>query len=155
MEESKFYVPTIEEFHVGFEYEQDYDIVLTTLERYESETTWSPKIFKIEDYEFIDHLVIAKFVRVKYLDREDIELLDWVLDEEEDGRMVFTHKYLPYIHLFASIQEYSTYRHITISSDTSILFTGNIKNKSRLRSIMDWTGVLVEKFEGTDEITNI
>jgi hypothetical protein len=155
MEESKFYVPTIEEFHVGFEYEQDYDIVLTTLERYESETTWSPKIFKIEDYEFIDHLVIAKFVRVKCLDREDIESLDWVLDEEEDGRMIFTHKYLSYIRLFASIQEYSTDRHITISSDTSILFTGNIKNKSRLRSIMDWTGVLVEKFEGTDEITNI
>lgn len=145
MEESKFYVPVIEEFHVGFEYETIH-----------GNSYWVKEISDGSEIYHISKYYLPKGeIRVKYLDREDIESLDWTLDSEEDGRMIFTHKYLPYIRLFASIQEYSTDRHVTISSDTSILFTGNIKNKSRLRSIMNWTGTLVEKFEGTNEITNI
>lgn len=155
MEDNKFYVPTIEEFHVGFEFERLVKLKGGTSVPIEEHCEiWEKEVFTEES--LVTALAYWPFVvRVKYLDREDIESLDWVLDEEEDGRMIFTHKYLSYIRLFTSIQEYSTDRPMTISSDTSILFTGNIKNKSRLKSIMDWTGVLVEKFEGTDEITNI
>lgn|SRR4030042_657368 len=167
MEKSKYYTPTIEEFHVGFQF--DY---FASDDSWET-TTYNPLRSKEEEEDYIitlgvvtrmiQHEKAKEHIRVKYLDREDIESLDWVLDIDkyieskysDEGLLVFTHQYLPYIRLFVAIHEYSTDRSVTISSDTSILFTGNIKNKSRLKSIMDWTGTLVEKFEGTDEITSI
>lgn len=82
---SKYYTPEIEEFHVEFEFEQNYDLVLTIEERVQQESTWYPKIFEVKDFEFIEHLIKTEFVRVKHLDKEDIESLGWKLIKTGNG----------------------------------------------------------------------
>ena len=72
--ENKYYTPTIDEFHVGFEYEY-----LTIKD------IWINDIFgsvKPDDTEQMDFEIVRKIckdepnqIRVKYLDKEDIENL--------------------------------------------------------------------------------
>jgi len=76
--DSKFYVPSIEEFHVGFEYEEyqagsgdDYEAQAYSL--------GSPFITNI----YRDNLQEG-WIRVKLLDREDIESLGWKFFPQEN-----------------------------------------------------------------------
>ena len=84
MENNLYYTPTIEEFHVGFEYEEK--IKFTHLIDYDG--TWKHRIFKNRGYingttEFIcinyDLDGGGNNVRVKVLDQSDIESLGWNL----------------------------------------------------------------------------
>jgi len=70
MENNLYYTPTIEEFHVGFEYEE-YQFL---------ERNW-----KIVKCEFIkpDTIIDPKWFRVKTLDQSDIESLGWKLYSQE------------------------------------------------------------------------
>lgn len=71
--ESKYYTPEIEEFHVGFEYE------------FNKNNNWikhqigKPRIFALDDFNNlflnISNDNWGNYVRVKYLDKEDIESL--------------------------------------------------------------------------------
>ena len=63
----KYYQPDISEFHVGFEYEEAWG-----LERVNQE--WIKEVFKIDQSPV--HLLPK--LRVKYLDREDIESCGFV-----------------------------------------------------------------------------
>jgi hypothetical protein len=69
----KYYTPTIEEFHVGFEYESSY------LEDYD---TWKKEIIDTVDVGYFYSTYTGDAVptefRVKYLDREDIESFGFV-----------------------------------------------------------------------------
>ncbi len=66
----KYYTPSIEEFHIGFEYEEKYD-----------SKNWDKREFiyseHIDSYgeDCLDDFIIEGIVRVKYLDKEDIESL--------------------------------------------------------------------------------
>ena len=89
-EKSKYYTPTIEEFHVGFEYEvfEDWDI--------EKEKTWHKQVYDIlksnpERLEYVGG-DMSKF-RVKYLDKEDIESLGFEFNKEYYNNF-FKEKYL-------------------------------------------------------------
>jgi len=67
---AKYYIPTIEEFYVGFEYQ--------IINGYE----WFDKIFSKEDlksflYEELENGLKQQYLRVKYLDKSDIESLLW------------------------------------------------------------------------------
>jgi hypothetical protein len=127
-EENKYYQPTIEEFHVGFEYEA----------------------MMIHEDRFLKHIVeelnhITGFsppteIRVKHLDQEDIESFGWFHDENEcyyDGNWGD-------IALYHSDGERKVrivaYPHSPIKS--SILFNGTIRNKSELKRVLIQIGMI-------------
>ena len=66
--ENKYYKPDIEEFHVGFEYEVE-DLHDNLIDR-----CWRRQVFEGEDATIREWLE-TNDVRVKYLDKEDIESL--------------------------------------------------------------------------------
>ena len=67
MSEKKYYTPSIEEFHVGFEYEISYD----------GETYQSKVVDDSDELHRIKTAIESLWVRVKHLDREDIKSLGW------------------------------------------------------------------------------
>lgn len=81
---SKFYTPTTEEFHIGFEYEitNGYD--------------WVKKTFSHEDfstflYKHLDNAIDQEQIRVKYLDEKDMTELGWLFCNTDNfGYDVFT-----------------------------------------------------------------
>lgn len=87
--ENKYYTPKIEEFHVGFEYEKLYRNI--------KEQWWVDSIWKPNDsvHNFFNLQVpraykIPESIRVKYLDKEDIESLGWVYDKTStNGELKF------------------------------------------------------------------
>jgi len=123
---SKYYTPEIEEFHIGFRFSievteglwlnlvyDEYNTINDVLEN----TDWKPFTIK-------EKLSEGK-VRIKYLDREDIEILGF----EFDGEAIY--KKLD-VTLFMRGSEISIYDH---SRDYSI-FKGTIKNKSELVKLL-------------------
>lgn len=96
--DNKYYTPTIEEFHVGFEYENKQFLKhITNLNEHTEEDytyikcEWSKFIdFKdvfnlfFENGNIVD-ITVPKSIRVKYLDREDIESLNLEVFELDMG----------------------------------------------------------------------
>lgn len=79
-EESKYYAPTIEEFHVGFEYEQR-EMSISDSPKVE----WERRIFEVAELDTnVYRKLNLELVRVKCLDKEDIESLGFV---EEPGQL--------------------------------------------------------------------
>lgn len=127
--ENKYYTPNLEDFHVGFEYEV------------KEEKTFEKVVFKITDiynYPLINTIlnlqekVEDSYIRVKYLDREDIESLGWSYNEE--------FKYFRIREDFILL-EYQN-NEILIQEDGENLFWGKIKNKSELKKLMKQIGIL-------------
>ena len=73
MSEKKYYTPSIEEFHVGFEYEISYD----------GETYQSKVVDDSDELHRIKTAIESLWVRVKHLDREDIESLGWAFFQKD------------------------------------------------------------------------
>jgi hypothetical protein len=120
----KYYTPEIEEFHIGFEYEVDW-----------GPFKWKKAIY--QDYMTADSM--CDDVRVKYLDKEDIESLGFIEDPD------FT-----YLHTFKRVRNnISIYTRnwgvfSIVNEDrmkNNIVFTGTIKNKSELKKLMKQLGI--------------
>lgn len=82
MENNKYYTPTIEEFHVGFECEikNSSHPVNFEWEHFKIVSVYDAKISgSIMDWSFYDSYNAIKDgeIRVKYLDQEDIESCGW------------------------------------------------------------------------------
>lgn len=151
MEEMKYYTPTIEEFHVGFEYEyKSEDGSYSTFA--DSKGEWKKKIFNNEaeyDYEELTEFQSIESalqdeykrygdVRVKHLDKEDIESLGWNFAANQMSKwdaFRLNDKVLEYL-------EEDNQVHIYKISPYVCLFQGTIKNKSRLRLIMQMVGII-------------
>ena len=149
--ENKYYTPTIEEFHVGFEYEYR-----------KKGTEWKNN----EDDEVIcdlecDDIYSLKLdlknnlIRVKYLDKDDVKECGWKHDANDDGEEIPSlfekHGYS----LGFSIDQQMTPKDICYilylfpdnfvivdsiykcgSGREEMLFRGTIKNKSELKKLM-------------------
>lgn len=144
---NKYYTPEIEEFHVGFEY-------------YVCEGAWYKRVLSTEDYlpdhtkfeQIIKELGEEDKIRVKYLDREDIEACGWKYDNDYQERRLFTG-------IFCDKRGESKYSllHIPLSNHVliwksdqlshiawddkltltgSTVFVGTIRNKSEFKRIM-------------------
>lgn len=156
--EKKFYVPKISEFHVGFEFEfngmdanwNQYGFkkqkVLLTKDDYFGLFTlgWVEKIYYKPD----DPL--ENWIRVKYLDKEDIEELGWGYSGDakaNDNSLEI---------IYFSIDDYSLSFYLindmygdninisisqTVNGDYDDLFQGTIRNKSELKRIMKIVGI--------------
>jgi hypothetical protein len=129
--ENKYYTPSIDEFHVGFKYQE-----------LDSNDVWVDKVF----YSLLLDFNI-NYVRVKYLDKEDIESLGfkYVKNNENifsgDGKSILF-KY--------NVDQYSKYELLMFEKNNQVwinlvheptkmvipYFKGIIKNKSELKKLM-------------------
>ena len=82
VKDNKYYTPKIEEFHVGFEYEIKAtfgDGTVKTQQEYD-DAEWQKQIYSLRSFPYVDRtmtgensITIPPAIRVKYLDKEDIE----------------------------------------------------------------------------------
>lgn len=143
MDQNKYYVPEIEEFYIGFEYEWM---------RYgEGATEWTKSILTMENGPVGDYDAWrGNDYRVKYLDREDIESLGWkfigktidnwyelvidrpaVMSTHTNRRYVLQHDFRTNQGVVVKAYDYS-------SGDTGEhdIYRGACKNKSELKILM-------------------
>jgi len=126
MKENKYYTPKIEEFCVGFKYEE--------YNNYRNE--WCNLILTEEDLESLGSFMYnflesfeSNFIRVKYLDKEDIENCGFVFQ-----------KFL----LFKKNNIFISFGHnkyTQINNGKRVLFEGTIKNKSELKKFLQQLGI--------------
>lgn len=132
-----YYTPEIEEFHIGFEYEifEDWDI-------YE-EKTWHKQVFgkNGDDPEGLGyvHSDNLEIFRVKHIDREDC--LSLGLKERiwcNGSGYFYMGNYtigIHSIHLFCTVSQDD-------SGNNIMRFSGNLKNKSELKRVLQQVGCL-------------
>jgi hypothetical protein len=132
--ENRYYTPEREEVHVGFEYEA---------KKYKD--IWAKYTYGVLDsFLYIQIGLDPLYVRVKYLDKEDIESLGW----ESFGRD-------SWMTTFEDLQQGCSFRLSDNNNDkwlldynnkdlitiynynADIVFTGKIKNKSELKKLMN------------------
>lgn len=128
----KYYTPSIEEFHVGFEYEAKPNDPLE----------WDKALVKTFPetphnlggrflFEFIEDRLSINCIRVKYLDKEDIESLGFVQNKK-----------FPYLFenemLGCRLVESNKHHQYTIKSNRfdDECFRGVIQNKSELKKLL-------------------
>lgn len=115
----KYYTPTIEEFHVGFEYQS-----LQDGRSPEMDASWSKEVIEtsadLEEFlNYYNHDHIDD-LRVKYLDKEDIESLGWIQEPIDS-------KFKSMYHLEAPIYK-------IINNGTFLLTTKLLTNKIIIKS---------------------
>ena len=133
----KYYIPTIEEFYVGFEYEY-----LTVNNEWVKDAFMSTKPKDTEQMDFNTIKSILKDypeeLRVKYLDDDDIESLGFKFDVKTNNLKGICDYYCngeieisynPYIHEIIVILHNS-------GLESLCLFIGKIKNKSELNDLI-------------------
>ena len=153
--ESKYYAPDISEFHVGFEYEHCHSSVRFVMlnlktgeesDATESKEIWEKSIFSGNEFDiwkssfkFDDSLRDGQ-IRVKYLDREDIESLGF--------KKYYPNQNYNYDYWYNGILLRSNnFVEFSIQCDEkpyAQLFKGVIKNKSELKQVLKMIGVSYE-----------
>ena len=161
--ESKYYTPTIEEWHVDFEYEQRREIWDRSYPGIKVlEYIWEPVIGNLgqfkegidpdrkeKHYRFTNGQLgfgaYSNMVRVKYLDKEDIESLGWKFN---DNMSVVSQLYYLYEKDGYDLSVWYrkeglllVIRKVNKSSDNIVvhshsIFYGYIKNKSELKTLL-------------------
>lgn len=130
---NKYYTPEIEEFHEGFDFEVDWS----------KDEGWDDQTYSLHDIHLIDieNALDLDKIRVKYLDREDIESFGFKqvhYDQfeknyyEKDG-LVFGLEFG---------EEGEIHIHHTVRERVYVLFNGKIKNKSEFKRILKQIGVI-------------
>lgn len=134
--ENKYYTPSIEEFHAGFEYEMYNGYRWITQE---FPNPWF-RDSVMGGFKTLEKALENNFIRAKYIDQQDIESLGWEHDIEE----------------WYSLGDFSLCHcpELTTISDDSgwyeqnrVFFQGTIRNKSELKQIMHMTGIIKNKEE--------
>ena len=150
----KYYTPDISEFHFGFEYE--------TANPYESK--WV-KVIVNGEYDTVGDLNLyiptGQSLKVKYLDKEDIESLDWEYTNNiQDKNVLKFRKWNDYYKLedaeiMGDSSDYIYYDFLNYNIKTKELiihnneefgdyyqiFEGAIKNKSELKILLKQIGI--------------
>ena len=158
----KYYTPEIEEFHVRFEldvFEMPFKFGAT-----EKDRTWNKgsldtdRHFQERNWTFIEDYIKKDNIRVKHLDREDIESLEYEADKDwvEKDRQLY-HKVVSYrgedkvcsvlcvpktnwIVIFMNTEGFGSYvielpeNKLTVTGST--LFCGEIRNLSEFKRIL-------------------
>jgi hypothetical protein len=156
MDNKKYYIPKIEEFHIGFEYEakvygEDYYLPLV-FKPNDYETLFDKRILSISGQQVYEEprFYVPDTFRVKYLDREDIEELGWYYssifyesnefrfkcgcdDEDKKWFELEWDEADGNVRIFYS----SLYNWFCV-------FRGFVKNKSELRRVMEMVGIETE-----------
>jgi hypothetical protein len=141
--ESKYYVPSIEEFRVGFQYEELMGTESSGLQ------DWSEKIFDISEYidrngeHYLLELINGECIRVNYLDQSDIENLGWIFEGSQiisNGRKDY--RYNEYILSYIpSNNHYAITTKSQYGDTPKVLFNGIIKNVNELKVLLKQLGI--------------
>lgn len=133
--ENKYYTPSIEEFHVGFEFE-----AINTVSNLPNKDKWESFEMGLglgEQWTRIENYINSNLIRVKFLDKEDIESLGFVIDPSGE-------RYFELDDYQLNLDIHPVYN-VTIFTDkygdTRMVFQGTIKNKSELKQILKMIGV--------------
>lgn len=129
--DNKYYAPSIEEFHVGFEYE-----ILVDFGKIKGSQWVSTKINSWYDS-------LENETRVKYLDKEDIESLGWKLKEDSKNNFV---KFINNTYYFLNLQDNNISIVYAFNENPGLLFHFfvskiTIKNKSELKKLLIQLGI--------------
>lgn len=142
---NKYYVPKIEEFYNGFEYEECMWIYHPS----KPDNNFKKKLFRAEEFieidgsYFLQEYIDSNVVRVKYLDKEDIESFGFTegitMDKsyhrfDRDGYCISTNK--------SNGEDYTNLCIYKYFGDR--LFEGRVKNKSELRKILTQIEIIDE-----------
>ena len=152
MNDNKYYTPKLEEFHVGFEFEyKKFDGTKKTIFELQ-QINWTKSIVKsINDLPYIERGLDPANVRVKYLDREDLESLGFHF--RETNKMSYWYDYKNNIdNLPGGYKVYSAELlhdpdrntiKITfiVEGEKEVFFEGFIKNKSELKKLLKQLGI--------------
>lgn len=136
MEESKYYIPGIEEFVIGLNYQKNEPHRLYYRDDMPVEYKWCDKVYSIRNQEALDKLdrqIFQKNIRVKSLDKEDIESLGFIQTIEDQY----------YKDDFELLVDDDLF--IQIIKDNGFVFQGTIKNKSELKKLLIQTGIINER----------
>jgi len=157
---NSYYIPTIDEFHVGFEYEKlEYSVDITDIPNIHYEEVirqiktgntsipykrdWVKKVFNASSYHRVMRLYSPfrgkdepddanTSLRVKYLDREDIESLGFMWDRHNTAPEWYFYKDKQY-----TLKWYTGANEgILIERNGMFIFYGSIKNKSELKVLL-------------------
>ncbi len=137
--ENKFYTPSLEEFHAGFEFEFKY-----------TDGTWHKTIIlSPEDFFNLKKMLSNSVLRVKMLDREDIEScgFDYSHTSNQDVDFYFHNSITLKTGGEVKVQIRYDQRTNMFSIDTltpkwdSTCFSGKIKNKSEFKIILEQTEI--------------
>lgn len=143
MNDKKYYTPTIEEFHVGFEYEQLARIMQPKTDV--PNIRWTSFVFQFNQAPYVLDGLSRNEYRVKYLDHDDIIAEGWgncvvtMLDDTDRFGWCKTH-YM----LIEDSEQFIVYEKVTENNSvasSNIIFNGNIRNRSELRLIMKMLGI--------------
>lgn len=136
--DNKYYTPTIEEFHVGFEYEAKErftDGTVKTKDEFDN-AKWVKSVADA-GLMYIERALTGKNndnglcgIRVKFLDKEDIESFGW----EKFGNNFRKENLFLLFNLDKSV---------VIIDGNYPKFSGKIKNKSELKKLMQQLGINV------------
>ena len=149
MSNNKYYTPSIEEFHVGFEHER------MNGDRWEKDVLVAGDMYgtiaKGYENEFEEIDKGMRDVRVKYLDQEDVESLGFKLlknysvEQEYQSRITDDSWYELNVddkEEYPCLVSIECWVNITKStSNRDVMFTGTIKNKSELKKLLKQLGI--------------
>lgn len=128
--EKKYYIPKINEFHIGFEFEVNYGAGIG----------WVKDSLYSNTEVIVLPFIKTENIRVKYLDREDIESLGFKYTE------LFGYRLNDYclIHWPNDVLNENTYEICLFTSPKTTIFYGRIKNKSELRKLLEMLNIKYE-----------
>jgi len=143
MAQTKYYTPAIEEFHVGFEYEQKCSDSMKP-NKENGDTDWAICIHKggVSIDSIMAH-VYKYEVRVKFLDQEDIENLGFEL-KRTTGNYQFHYELDKNSYILLNLTHVLSSNIIRITKESkhtfeeheNYLFNGIIRNKSELKVLL-------------------
>lgn len=136
---NKYYTPEIEEFHVGFEYEDKF------FNYPEEEKNWKKRVYEVNDsysLQLVATRIKLDCIRVKHLDREDIESLGFKYSRYSGSYTQYFTKDNVEISIGSGHRKDSPLRVKRIwSISNEIVFKGTIKNKSELKKLLKQLGI--------------
>ena len=153
--ENKYYTPDISEFYVGFEYEHCHSSVRFVMLNFKTGDTsnigepkeiWEKSIFSGREYDiwkssfkFDDSLKNGQ-IRVKYLDKEDIESLGFEHDQStKDGSYFYSGTLMTENQWCINLKDFIVDIY-DINGKSDFRFNGFVKNKSELKQILKMIG---------------
>lgn len=153
--DAKYYIPDISEFHVGFEYEHCHSSIrFVMLDLKTGETSngtepkeiWEKSIFTGNEFDiwkssfkFDDSLRDGQ-IRVRYLDKEDIESFGFEHDQTtKDGSYFYSGTLITENQWCINLKDF-TIDIYDINSKSDFRFNGLVKNKSELKQILKMIG---------------
>ena len=149
--EKQYYYPTIEEFHVGFRYEQfTHEGGMSWSGRLHDaiEKKWIKTIFKIGNLYSLSEVrnyIDSGFIRVRHLDHDDIIEAGWKESHEDNFKYFKSYRIKGFV-----LNIINNTNNIVITEDSWLdmypkLFEGKIKNYNQLLDVMEMLGIKKEK----------